>query len=385
MTTPNTTARFETVELAAADGDNWPRIPGLVVTNSGAVLALYNWRRGGQDDFGHETDVVFRRSDDGGRTWGPPVTLVTEPGVDAHLGPAVVDRIAGRIIVFYRPRSADIPEGVTHVGRYFVERPDEARRTMGQSSWTIASDDDGLTWSEPEEVVLQHPDAEARLIVGNATHGIQLRGGRLAVAGGFYDSSRLDDRQMASHACLVVSDDHGASWRVTGAMPSGSLQECVIAECADGSIYANFRRPMSTCRGACRSTDGGETFGPTLDETALPDARCHAGLARYAPEADPGGDRLLFTNIPGAYDGEFRMDTRRGLRISLSEDGGRTWPVRRTIEEGPSGYSDVVVLPDGAILVLYERGDKISYERMAVARFNLAWVRGGDGDETVRR
>ncbi len=60
---------------------------------------------------------------------------------------------------------------------------------------------------------------------------------------------------------------------------------------------------------------------------------------------------------------------RQNLSIKLSFDDGKTWPVNKTLEPGPSAYSDLAVLADGTVLCLYE-GDK----KIVCARFNLEWV-----------
>jgi sialidase-1 len=43
--------------------------------------------------------------------------------------------------------------------------------------------------------------------------------------------------------------------------------------------------------------------------------------------------------------------------VRASFDDGATWPVAKTIDPGPSAYSDLVVQADGQIGVLYERGN----------------------------
>ncbi|MCY2972790.1 MAG: sialidase family protein, partial [Planctomycetota bacterium] len=60
---------------------------------------------------------------------------------------------------------------------------------------------------------------------------------------------------------------------------------------------------------------------------------------------------------------------RENLSIKLSRDDGKTWPISKTLEAGPSAYSDLAVLSDGTILCLYEGKDVIS-----LARFNLDWL-----------
>jgi hypothetical protein len=70
------------------------------------------------------------------------------------------------------------------------------------------------------------------------------------------------------------------------------------------------------------------------------------------------------------------------IHLRRSTDGGRTWPVRQLLQAGPSAYSDLAVLPDGAILCFYEsgkpgetrRGGDWAYARLTVARFSLEWL-----------
>ena len=74
---------------------------------------------------------------------------------------------------------------------------------------------------------------------------------------------------------------------------------------------------------------------------------------------------------------------RRNVSIKLSYDEGKTWAANRTLEPGFSGYSDLAVLPDGAVLCFYERGgtDGKSIYRtslLTVARVTEDWVTAGD-------
>lgn len=60
---------------------------------------------------------------------------------------------------------------------------------------------------------------------------------------------------------------------------------------------------------------------------------------------------------------------RENLTIKLSRDDGQSWPIERTLEAGPSAYSDLAVLPDGTVLCFYEAGNELK-----LARFNLEWL-----------
>ena len=83
--------------------------------------------------------------------------------------------------------------------------------------------------------------------------------------------------------------------------------------------------------------------------------------------------RRTRTTPPGFAD-------RKNLTAKLSCDECQTWPASRSLEPGPSGYSDLGIAGDGTILCVYESG---SLSRMtdnlglSVAKFNLEWVTQG--------
>jgi len=71
---------------------------------------------------------------------------------------------------------------------------------------------------------------------------------------------------------------------------------------------------------------------------------------------------------------------RKNLSLKVSYDEGRTFPVNKTLEAGPSLYSDLAVLPDGTICCLYERRIPVNGKETPVvtlARLNLAWITDG--------
>jgi sialidase-1 len=88
-------------------------------------------------------------------------------------------------------------------------------------------------------------------------------------------------------------------------------------------------------------------------------------------------DNLLVGGRPGQPG---RNRDRRNLTVRLSRDGGKTWPVARAIEPGPSGYSDLAVGPDGTVYCFYERGaikgNHYYTEALTLARFDPAWLTG---------
>jgi sialidase-1 len=169
---------------------------------------------------------------------------------------------------------------------------------------------------------------------------------------------------------VFYSDDHGKTWKLGGSV--GELNnECEAVELADGSVMLNMRTwdPTRRNRVVATSPDGGLTWSPARQETALPDPLCQGSICRYSwPEE--GKSRILFANAADAKE-------RVKMTVGLSLDEGKTWPVAKLLHAGPSAYSDLAVLPDGTICCLYEAGKKGPYETITLARFPLEWL--GEG------
>ena len=358
---------LEQVDLFEHQGQDWYRIPSIVVTAKGTVLAFASRRKGSVRDFGHPSDVVFRRSTDGGRTFEPVRTIVTAPDVDVHHGPALVDRQTGRVFKFcrYWPAGKDAASIVRNTPyRRMVE--------LGYVDHVTYSDDDGQTWSEPQALKLPYPEGSLNAATGNGNHGIQLHQGRLLIQAGF---SLERDGKPTRHSALLFSDDHGRSWQLGAAAPiGGSLREFCMAETAGGSVYFNVRSNRGH-RAVSWSDDPTATFGRVADDPVLVDPFCHAGLIRRSARATGGRPELYFSN-PAQHNpsGGYSARHRRDLTVRVSFDDGRTWPAGRTIHRGPAAYSDLAAFDDGTILCLYERGNERLSEKITLARLNLAWL-----------
>lgn len=226
------------------------RIPGIVVTDRGAIL-VYCEARAGHGDWTKQ-DVLMRRSTDGGQTWSPPRKMAERPA-DLKPNPAAVaqgldkdNEMTAHNAVAIVDSEPDVIHFLYHVeyARVFYRR----------------SDDDGATWSEPREIT--------------------------SVIDGFRD--RYDWK--------VVGNGCGHAIQLRKGPHRGRLVVAIL-----------FSNPDSL-------------------------------LVRGKP-GKPGGNR-----------------DRRNLTLRRSRDGGRSWPVVRVIEAGPSGYSDLAVGSDGTVYCFYERG-----------------------------
>lgn len=313
------------------------RIPSMLVTAKGTILAFAELRRNNGGDTG-DIETVLRRSTDGGKTWSDE-QVVLDLGKDT-IGNAcpVQDARTGRIsLVAVWNR---IPEGSLKPG--FGE---DSRRVF-----LCHSDDDGATWSKPEEITRQVKLESWSWFAAGPGSGIQLRAGphkgRLLIG--------VNHRECAGnakgyYAHAIYSDDGGKTWKPSRSFAARHTNECELVELADGSVMLNMRNHGSGKhqRAVAVSTDGGETWGPTTWDAALPEPQCMGSIKRHTWPATGKPGLILFSN-PASEKG------RSNLVLRGSTDEGKTWPLAKTIHAGPAAYSHIAVLPDGTIAILYE-------------------------------
>lgn len=345
------------------------RIPSIVETSSGALLAIAEGRKSVCGDSG-DIDIVLRRSHDGGDTWGP-IEVVQDNGADTAGNPMpVVDRESGRIALITSRNPVD-------------DRND-------RSPWLQISEDDGVSWSEPESLkgTVSDPGWDKWLATGPGA-GIQLQhgehAGRMLVGMSHEQYGEDGPEGDVFGADLAYSDDGGLTWRL-GAVdqhPRGALhpQEINLVERADGSVLVTARDQHGTDpgnRAFAVSSDGGESFdAPFENDPDLVTPVVQGSLTRLdADRGDGAPDRILLAApaLPKA---------RGVMAVRSSFDGGdswQTWDEGRVVNWGNAAYSDITVLSDGTIGMLYETGDEDAYREIRLARFNEAYLDAPNGD-----
>ena len=232
------------------------------------------------------------------------------------------------------------------------------------------SDDDGLTFAAPVEITATfekfRPEYAWKVIATGPGHGIRLRGGRLLVPV-WLSTADGGNPHRPSCVATIYSDDGGGTWQrgdiVVGPPALANPSETAAVELEDRTVMLNIRHETEPrLRAVVTGPDGARAWSKPRLDLALPEPVCMASMVR-----GPGGT-LLFSNPHNPTGRE-----RRNLTVKLSRDGGATWPVMRTLEAGPSAYSDLALAPDGTVYCFYER-DK----RLTLARFDVAWLsRGG--------
>lgn len=322
------------------------RIPALVTTNEGTVLAFCEARKNGCSDTG-DIDLVMKKSTDNGKTWsGLQVIWDDEANVCGNPSP-VVDEETGAVHLL-----STWNNGKDHESRII-----NGTSIEGREIYHLVSNDAGNSWSTPKNISSTVKLPNWTWYATGPVHGIQLKNksysGRLMIP---CDHIEKDTKKYYSH--VIYSDDHGQSWQLGGTTPADQVNECTVAELDNGDLVLNMRnyeRKESQVRQVALSKDGGATWIDQRFDQQLPEPRCQGALLKVGKK---NKEQLLFTNPADPK-------SRVNMTLSISNDGGSTWTKKIPIYNSHSAYSDLTELGNGDVLVLYEAGYKNAYETIS--------------------
>lgn len=345
------------------------RIPSLIRTNNGTLIAFVEGRADSNEDFGN-INLLYKRSTDNGATWGA-LSEVVGSGLGVWGNPtAVVDRSNNKIWLFmnYQPPTSGT-----------VNSWDD------RQVWVSSSTNDGVSWSDP---VNMSATLKPRTLASGASWNWDAVGPGVGVQTTYRNPGRLVIPAQHRH---IYSDDHGATWQVavmrtTSGAAMEQTGEATVTELTDGTLYRNDRPSTPTWettkrRWVTRGTieSGFAAFSPA---DCLLDPKNEASVLRYNTDAPA---RLAFMNSAST-------ETRTKMRIRLTENEGRTWSYSRPLSDAPlsgesatykeGGYSSMAKTADyhvGALVEVNENtsSNSTSHRSIAFRKVNLDWIRGG--------
>ncbi len=339
------------------EGVDTYRIPGLVTTNKGSLIAVYDIRRNGAVDLQEDVDIGLSRSTDGGYSW-EAMKIIMDMGEWGGLpedqngigDPSVlVDKNTGTIWV-----AAVWAHGHPGERNWWASKPGMLPKETSQFM-LVKSEDDGLTWSEPINITSQIKDPKWHLLLQGPGKGITMSDGTLVFPAQFKDENEMP------HSTIIYSRDGGQTWQIgTGAKPDTT--ESQVVELADGSLMLNMRDNRGGSRSVYTTNDMGQTWQEhATSRKDLSEPVCMASLIKHSYR---GKGYLLFSN-PNS------TEKRENMTIKLSKDMGNTWPEANQLllDAGVGrGYSCMTSIDEETIGILYESSKAdLFFQRVKIA------------------
>jgi len=350
------------------DNIHTSRIPGLITTNKGTLIAIYDGRRTSNKDLQGDIDICLNRSFDKGLTW-EPMQVPLDRGKWGNL-PEKYNGISDACIL------SDTKTGTIYIAGLWmhgvldsktgiwVEGLNE-KSTVWSHQWKglstqpgidekrtcqfliTKSSDDGKTWCEPINITKEIKPEKWWLYAPAPGNGITMKNGILV----FPTQGR--DEKGTPFSNIMWSNNDGSTWKVSSPAATGTT-ECSVAELPDGDLMLNMRdnRNRENAIQNGRRISVTNNLGSTWSEHAtsrksLIEPTCMGNLHRH----DYKGKSILLFSNPND------KTIRRNMTIKISFDNGNTWPEANQIlldEYKSAGYSCMTSIDEDLIGILYE-------------------------------
>ena len=312
------------------------RIPAIVTAADGSLVTVADKRIEHNGDLPAKIDIVSRRSTDGGKTWSDYVTVAAHDEIggcgDAAL---VTDRTSGDILAIF-----------SHGNGLWQKEP--AHISVARSK------DNGVTWGKPvdinPQILTTHPDGvqpiKCTSAFASSGAATQLMDGRIMFA-----LVTREEGNPKFKVYAIYSDDSGNTWKVSDTPATCDGDESKVVQLADGTLIMSIRNRFGSLRKFSYSHDNGASWTDPMPIEDLPDPRSNGDIIRCTHD----GQDYLLQSLPGDPKG------RNNVAVYVSDDNGKTWPVKKTIINMPSAYSSMTILPDGRLGILTEESANNHY------------------------
>jgi sialidase-1 len=342
------------IRKAGDDGVNTYRIPGIVTTDRGTLLSVYDIRYNNSADLPGNIDVGLSRSIDNGKTWEPMKIIMDmgAPHENNGIGdPAILfDPVTKKVWVaaLWSKGNRSIAGSLPGIS------PD----TTGQFV-LVSSADDGVTWSAPYTITPQVKNPAWHIFFNGPGSGIAMQDGKLVFAAQYWNETRVP------YSTIIYSDDNGGTWKGKILGPKSNTTESQVAETTPGTLMLNMRDNRGSFRSVATTTNMGANWTEhSTSYSALPDPVCMGSLIKA--KVNLGGmlkDVLFFSN-PNTSSGRYN------ITIKASLDLGQTWlPANQLLidERQCYGYSSLTKVDDSTIGILYEGTKDLYFVKVLVS------------------
>lgn len=355
------------------EGDNsihTSRIPGLIKTLNGTLIAVYDARYKNSRDLQGDIDICCQRSTDGGKSWGP-VIKVLDMGSYGNLpqkyngvsdASILCNKNTGQIIVaatwmhgVIEKQSGkwveNLNEDSTVWNHQWAKNGTLPGFDLQHSSQLILSKslDDGITWSKPENITTQVKNPNWSLQTIAPGNGIIMSDGTIVFPG------QGRDETGRPYSNIIFSKDNGITWKASN--PAWyNTTECAVVERLNGDLMLNIRDNANykdysdhNGRRVCISSDMGKTWSEhKTSHKDLIEPVCMGSLYRHT-YINKKKSILLFCNPDSKV-------SRTHITIKSSNDDGETWKGKKILldELRGAGYSCITSIDKNNIGVLYE-------------------------------
>lgn len=335
------------VRHAGDDGSAAFRIPGLVTTNKGTLLGVYDVRYNSSVDLQEHIDIGLSRSTDGGKTWEKmrlPLSFGEYDGL-----PSAQNGVGDpSILVDTKTNTVWIVAAWTHgMGNQRAWWSSHPGMDLNHTAQLVMakSTDDGKTWSAPINITEQVKLPEWYFLLQGPGRGITMDDGTLIFPIQFIDKTRIPN------AGIMYSKDRGKTWTIHNYARTNTT-EAQVAELEPGTLMLNMRDNRGGSRAIYTTDDLGKTWKEhESSRSALIEPVCMASLISVkAKDNVLGKDLLIFSN-PNT------TNARKDITIKISLDGGKTWKPEHQLllDEGYNwGYSCLTMIDKETIGILYE-------------------------------
>ena len=283
--------------------------PSLLKTKEKTMLCC--WFAGTYEG-GADINVVVSRLPYGGDKWEEPINITNENDFSDQ-NPSLFLAPNGEIWCMYTSQLGRVP------GKDNMQYTAVVKRQI--------SVDDGKTWSKPE-TVFNEPGTFSRQPIQILSNGRWIYGNWIC--------SDSENGLSGDPTAFRISDDEGKSWRKVD-MPSsnGKVHVNVVEIDDNGHLISFMRSRKADYIYSSESFDYGDSWS-IPQPTVLPNN--NSSISALKLKSGRIAIAYNHSSAPKAYT---KKGAWPGLRcpitVALSEDGGKTFPLIRSIERG-EGY-----------------------------------------------